>query len=78
MVSCPLRVDRDHVGAAAVGQRHLADREHVGAEEQPRHPARDVLRGHRRVGEAGESNSGMARHARKTRMKRERMEKRQR
>jgi hypothetical protein len=47
-----LGVDRDHVGAPAVGQRHLANREHVAAEEQPGHAAGDILRGERRVGEA--------------------------
>jgi hypothetical protein len=42
MVSLRPWVDRHHVGAAAVGQRHFADGEQVAAAEQPGHPARDL------------------------------------
>jgi hypothetical protein len=49
----PLGTDRHHVGAAAVGQRHFAQGEKVGPEEQTCHAAGDVLRGKRHVGKAG-------------------------
>ena len=45
-------IDRHHVGAAAVGQRHLADAEQIEVEEQPRDAPRHVLRGEGSVGEA--------------------------
>ena len=43
---------RHHVGAAAIGQRRFAEREHVGAEEHPGDAARDIAGDEREIVEA--------------------------
>ena len=55
MVKPPLRVDRHQIGAAAVGQRHLAHREQVLTAEQAGYAARDFGGDRRSIGEAQDS-----------------------
>ena len=57
----------------AAAQRHFADREHVAAEEEARHAARDILRGESGASAKHGGDSGRLAASHQTRMKRERI-----